>query len=95
MRFVAVREFRINPGKVWNKLKRERDLVVTSHGKPIAILTKAQDTTLEQDLAALRSARALNALAFVQRKSVRSGLDKLSLGDINREIQAVRRKKRR
>ena len=95
MRFVSVREFRIRPGQVWSKLARERDLVITSRGKPIAILSKAGEATLEEDLAGLRRARALNAVEAIQRKSAQSEPGKFSLTEINREIQAVRRRKRK
>jgi hypothetical protein len=75
-------------------LKKERDLVVTSQGKPIAILTRAADATLEHDLAALRRARALSAVDTIQRRSVQLGLDRLSLTDINKEIRLARTKRR-
>ena len=94
MRFVSSREFRIRPGRVWADLKKERDLVVTSQGKPIAILTRAAGPSLERDLAALRRARALSAVDAVQRRSVELGLDRLSLSDINKEIRAARRARR-
>jgi hypothetical protein len=91
MKFVSAREFRIRPGRVWADLKKERDLVVTSQGKPIGILTRAADSTLEQDLATLRRARALGALDTVQRRSVRLGLDDMTLADVNKEIRLARR----
>ena len=94
MRFVSSREFRIRPGRVWSDLKKERDLVVTSQGKPIAILTRAADTTLERDLAVLRRARALAAVDAIQRRSVERGFNRLTLADINREIRAARRARR-
>jgi hypothetical protein len=94
MRFVSAREFRIRPGRVWADLKKERDLVVTSQGKPIAILSRAAESSLEQDLAALRRARALSAVDAVQRRSTKLGLDRLSLADINKEIRAARRDRR-
>jgi len=91
MKFVSAREFRIRPGRVWADLKKERQLVVTSQGKPIGILPRAADSTLEQDLAFLRRARALSTLETVQKRSVRLGLDALTLGDINKEIRLARR----
>lgn len=39
MKFITVRELRGRSGQVWNKLARERDIILTSNGKPIAILS--------------------------------------------------------
>ena len=43
---------------VWRSLAQEKDLVVTSNGKPIAILSATTEGTLEGSLSALRQARA-------------------------------------
>ena len=39
MRFVSVRELRGQSAAVWKALAEEKDLVVTSNGKPIALLS--------------------------------------------------------
>jgi len=95
MKFISAREFRINPGGVWGALKTERDLVVTSNGKPIAIMIASRDSTLEGDLAALHRARALRAVETLQKESVRTGRDRLGMKEIEREIRAYRRSGKR
>ena len=47
MKFITVRELRGRSGQVWNKLARERDMILTSNGKPIAILSAVSEETLE------------------------------------------------
>jgi len=77
MKFIAARELRIRPGRVWKQLAQD-DVVVTSKGRPIALITKITAETLERDLAQIRKARALGALEENQREAVRSGRDRLS-----------------
>jgi antitoxin (DNA-binding transcriptional repressor) of toxin-antitoxin stability system len=91
MKFITVRDFRGRSGQVWNKLARERDIILTSNGKPIAILSAVSEETLEESLAAVRRARAVAAVEKMQRQSVQAGTDTLSPADIAAEIRAVRK----
>ena len=90
MRFVSIRELRIKPGEVWKRLEAEHDLVLTSNGKPMALLTDVHEEDLESTLTALRQARAQAALARIHRYAVENGLDKITDEEINAEIAAVR-----
>ena len=95
MKFITVRELRGRSGQVWNKLARERDIILTSNGKPIAILSAVSEDTLEESLAAVRRARAVAAVEHLPRKSIQAGTDKLSPSDIAAEIRAVRKARQR
>ena len=95
MRFVSVRELRGQSAAVWRTLADEKDLVVTSNGKPIAVLSATSEEYLEESLHAVRRARAQAAVAAVQQASRNSGTDRLSLDEINAEIDAVRRSRPR
>jgi antitoxin (DNA-binding transcriptional repressor) of toxin-antitoxin stability system len=95
MKFITVRDLRGHSGEVWSKLAREREVVLTSNGKPIAILSAVTEDTLEDSLAAVRRARSVTAVERLQRQSVRAGMDKLSLADVNEEIRRTRRNRRR
>ncbi len=95
MKFVSVRDLRGRPGQVWTKLSRGQDLILTSNGKPIAILSAVSEDTLESSLMALRQARAGAAVERMQSRSVAAGTDKLTLDEINAEIAATRRARRR
>ena len=44
MKFIIVRDLRGRSGQVWTKLAREREVVLTSNGKPIAILSASGAT---------------------------------------------------
>ena len=91
MEFVSVRELRSRSAAVWRSLAREKDIVVTSNGKPIAVLSATTASTLEASLAALRQARAQLAVAAMQRRARETGADRLTLEEVNAEIDAVRR----
>ncbi len=90
MDFVTLREFRTHPGKVWEKLEKEGDLVVTRNGKPFAILSGTSPTGLEEDLQALRRARFGKALAAIRADAKRKGLDRMTMDEINKLIRKVR-----
>lgn len=93
MKFVTVRDLRGRPTKVWKDLKAEKDLVLTSNGKPMAIITDVREDSLESTLAALRRDRAVRAVREIQQDSQRRGTN-LSLRQINAIIADVRRKRR-
>ena len=95
MRFVSVRELRGQSAAVWKTLAKEKDLIVTSNGKPIALLSATSDENLEESLSTLRRARAQTAATAMQQASVRAGTDRLSPQDINAEIDAARRQRNR
>ena len=95
MKFISVRDFRIRPGDIWKQLKIDKDIVITSNGKPIAILNPVENNDLESSITALRRARALIALEEIQKSSLAKGLDKLTDEEIEEEIKAVRMERNR
>lgn len=95
MRFVSVRELRGRSAAVWRTLAEEKELVITSNGKPIALLSATSEERLEESLDAVRRARAQAAVAAIQDASLQSGTHRISLEEINAEIDAVRRARAR
>jgi antitoxin (DNA-binding transcriptional repressor) of toxin-antitoxin stability system len=94
VKFVSVRDLRGKSAEIWRDLPDEREMVITSNGRPVAILAAVNEANLEESLAAFRRARAIGAVAALQRHSVTSGT-KLSDDDIEAEIGAVRQARRR
>ena len=94
MKFVSVRELRNRTSQLWRDLERERDLIVTSHGKPVAILSATDERSLERALGDIRRSRARAALAEIHRDAAWRGLDRLSMEEIDAEIKAVRASRR-
>ncbi len=65
MKFIAMRELKINPSRVLDRLARE-DVVVTRRGKPAAALVRLDEDTLDEFIIAhhptlLSEARAARA----------------------------------
>jgi antitoxin (DNA-binding transcriptional repressor) of toxin-antitoxin stability system len=95
VKFLSVRDLRGKSAQVWKDLPREREMVITSSGRPIAILAAVNESNLEEAVSAFRQARAVEAVAALQRRSVEQGKDRLSLEEINAEVNEVRKKRAR
>ena len=94
MQFISVREMNTKPKEIWEKIKNE-EVVITSNGKPIALLSAVSEGTLEKTLRMIRRSRALMALEEMQKRSLASGLDKIPDAEIESEIKAVRKSRRK
>jgi len=91
MKLVSVREFRSNTATIRKELEVEREIVLTSNGKPFALLTPLEPATVEDEVLAIRRARARLAVDRIRAHARQTGLDKMPLKDINAEIAAARR----
>lgn len=95
MKFISVRDLRGKSAEVWKNLPREREVVLTSNGRPVAILSAVNESNLEESLSAIRQARAAEAVMSLQRRSVEQNTDGIAMEEIDAEIEAVRRKRKR
>jgi prevent-host-death family protein len=91
MKFVTVRDFRIRPGNVWKKLEENEEVVITSSGKPIALLTSISDVDFDEKLKVLRRTKAELAVSRMRKIAIKRGLSNLGKKEIESEISAVRR----
>jgi len=94
MKFLSVRDLRSKSAEVWKGLTAEREMVVTSNGRPIAILSAVTEENLEETLSAIRRSRVVAAVSEIQRQSVQRGKDALTPEEIDAEIADVRRARR-
>jgi len=92
MRFVSVRDLRSRSAEILDQLPGEREMVITSNGRPVAILASVSETNLEESLSAFRQARVVDAVAGLQRCSIAEAKDAISMEEIDTEIYAVREK---
>jgi antitoxin (DNA-binding transcriptional repressor) of toxin-antitoxin stability system len=95
MKFISVRDLRGKSAEVWKNLPGEREMVVTSNGRPIAILAAVSESNLEESISAFRQARAVEAVVSLQSRSLEQGTDSIKAKEIEAEIQAVRKKRTR
>ena len=91
MKFITVRDLRTSPAQIWKQLPIEQEMIITNNGKPIALLTPLSDMDLEENLSAIRRARAITAVSKMQRISEKMDHSSLSLEEINSEISRTRK----
>ena len=95
MSTISVSELKKKPAKQWLKSASKDDLVITAKGQPVAVLLRIAAASVESTRALVRSVRALQAQAGLQEAAAVSGAAGLSMSDIDAEIAARRRARRR
>ena len=95
MQFISVRDFRSSSAAIWKNLPKEKEMVVTNNGKPIALLVPLTDKTLEDTISEVRRARAINAVKLIQQQSIENGTDKMTLEEINEVIKLSRKERKK
>ena len=94
MKFITVRDFRTTSADIWKTLPQEQEMVITNNGKPVALLTPIKDSNLEETLSAIRRARTINAVKLIQQQSIKNGTDKMTIEEINHEIELSRKERK-
>ncbi len=93
MKSITIRDFRSHPKQVQNTLSKEGEALLTSSGKPVALLISVDSHNVDETLALIRRARTQQALQAIRASAQREGLDTLSTEDIDRLIQKTRQRK--
>ena len=88
MKFISSKDLRQKSGEVWEKVKEE-DFIITSNGKPVAILTSI-DEDIEQQLRTIRRAKAEVSVFNMRKAALQNNLDSLSETAIEAEIKSYR-----
>jgi len=94
MKFVTIRDFRSRSSEIQKELPEEGEMVLTSNGRPIAIISSVTEKNLEEILSAFRRARAIGAVTAMQLRSSREGRDKIGPAGIDKEIETVRKSRK-
>ena len=95
MRCVDLEELAEDPEKVvLETLKTKGEIVMTSKGKPVAILQRTDEDTFEETVAVISGAPAVKAVDGLQTKAGRIGKDRITEEEIEREIRAARRERK-
>ncbi|MEF8943531.1 MAG: hypothetical protein V5B78_12155 [Desulfohalobiaceae bacterium] len=94
MKMISDREFRNEPGKVRKELANQ-NVIMTSRGKPYAVLLPVEDPSdVEQVLELASRIRAQMGLSSVRGKAAETGLNRMSDAEIEEEIDHVRKQRR-
>ena len=90
MEFVSVRDMRTRAGEVWQQLRDDGDLIVTSNGRPFALMVSLEGEDVEQMLSALRRGRAQMAVSRLRKEAAASSVNRLTSEEIESEIRQAR-----
>ena len=94
MQFMTVREFRSNTAKVWRKLNREKHMVITNRGEPVAILTATDGRRVGDTILQIQRQEALAAIRRIREGAQRRGLSNMTMDEIDADIAEYRRARR-
>lgn len=94
MKFIPSRDLRIRPGKVWRDLKKDKEIIVTSNGQPVAMVVPVSGETVEETVRDWRQLRAMAALRRMHDAVKRSG-SRWTMKQIDEVIQKVRKARRK
>jgi len=95
MKFVSIRELRSKTASIRQDLAQAREIVLTANGRPFAVMTPVSAETVEEEIQAIRRARTRAAIEGLRAAAKAAGVDKLTMGDIDAEIAAARRTRRK
>ncbi len=91
MKLIAIQDLK-RPRQLKARLQAEKELLLTSDGRPVAVMVNVDELDDPDLLAqALRDTRSRLALSRIRDAATESGAAKLNLEEINREIAAVRK----
>ncbi|MDR0490679.1 MAG: hypothetical protein LBH28_05480 [Oscillospiraceae bacterium] len=93
MKFLSIRELRSSTAQIKEMLSDDGKVVLTTNGKPAALMIEVSEDSIEDVLIDLRAAQARRSIRQLQEQSAREGLDSMTLDDINDEIAAARRER--
>jgi len=88
---LSIRDLRNRPGAVQADLSKKGELLLTSNGRPVALMLPVDGSNLDETLQAIRLARGQLALRALRRQAREHGTSELSQADIDAEIAAARK----
>ena len=91
MNFIAIKDLK-QPRQLKQRLQTEKELLLTSDGRPVAVLVnvEAHDDP-ESLIQSIRDSRSRLALGRIRESARRAGTNRMSLEEVNREISAARK----
>jgi antitoxin (DNA-binding transcriptional repressor) of toxin-antitoxin stability system len=94
MRFVTVKDLSTKPRQIWEMIADD-DVVLTSNGKPMAIISGVTEDRLEKTLSIIRRSRFMAALEEMQEHALETGLHRMTDSGIDKVIAETRKARRK
>jgi prevent-host-death family protein len=90
VKFVSSREIRVNPRPVFEAAEEGDEVIITSRGKPVALLLGISGEDLDETVRLVRRARAQAAVSRMRKAATSEGPDSMTYVEIEEEISAAR-----
>ncbi len=95
MKTLTIRDFRTRPRQARRAIAAEGEALLTSNGRPVALMLSVDSDSLDQTMETVRRARALQAVKKMRADAKSRGLDGLSFKQIDAMIAKSRKARRR
>jgi len=95
MEFMTVRELSKSPKDTLARLSKDGKAVLTNNGKPQAIIFKTNEENFERTLSVLQKLEFMQTISEIRLASLQNGNSKMSLEEINAEIAAARKERKK
>jgi hypothetical protein len=95
MKTLTIRDFRTRPKAAQRTIAAEGEALLTSNGRPVALMLRVDSDSLDQTMETVRRARALQAVKKMRADARARGLDRLSFKQIDVIIGRSRKARRR
>ena len=95
MEFMTVRELSKAPKDTLTRLSKSGKAVLTNNGKPQALIFKIDGESFERTLSLLQKLEFMQNLSEMRFASLRNGNINMSLDEINAEIAAARKDRKK
>lgn len=91
VKLIAIQDLK-QPRQLKERLRTEKELLLTSDGRPVAVLVNVDASEDPEALIqSIRDSRSRLALSRVREAAARSAASRMSLAEINQEIAAARK----
>jgi len=95
VQFMTIRELSKSPKDTMTKLSKDGKAVLTNNGKPQALILKIDGENFERTLSILQKLEFMQNLTEMRLTSMRNGNAGMTLDEINAEIVAARKKRKK
>jgi PHD/YefM family antitoxin component YafN of YafNO toxin-antitoxin module len=92
--FVSFRELRNSTAKINDMLTDDGKIVVTSNGKPKAIMIRVGETDFEETLSIINQIKLAKAINNIRAAAERNGVADMTMEEIDAEIRQSRKERR-
>jgi hypothetical protein len=90
MEFLSISDLSKSPKFAFDCLAADGKAIITNNGKPQAIMLKIDDSNFQKTLDMIQQLEFAQSVANMQQESSKNGNDKMTLEEINAEINAAR-----